>query len=111
MRLSSLFFSLCSRSVVVSGSVVSLVVVASLEDDEAAATADDLDDGFFLRFFSMPAFLAPFSLRPPPADVYSDDGMTGVKEAEINGGRWGCSGGQLPRDDSGDKYYDTMMNA
>lgn len=78
MRLSSLFFSLCSKSVVFPGSAVSFAAVASLEDDEAAATAVDLVEDFFLRFFSMPAFLAPFSLRPPPADVYSDDGMVGV---------------------------------
>ncbi|KAH0207625.1 hypothetical protein KCU99_g7, partial [Aureobasidium melanogenum] len=51
------------------------------------ATAEDLDDDdFFLRFFSMPAFLAPLSLRPPPADVYSDDGMAGVKEVAMEGG-------------------------
>ncbi|KAG9680000.1 hypothetical protein KCU87_g85, partial [Aureobasidium melanogenum] len=74
-------------SVVFSGSVVSLAGVASLELEGAAATAEDLDDDdFFLRFFSMPAFLAPLSLRPPPADVYSDDGMAGVKEVAMEGG-------------------------
>ena len=72
-----------------SGSVaVSLAGVASLEADEAAATAVDLDDDFFLRFLSIPAFLAPLSFSPPPADVYSDEGMTGVKE-----GRFGDDGG------------------
>lgn len=73
-----------------SGSIVSLAGVASLELEVAAATAEDLDDDdFFLRFFSMPAFLAPLSLRPPPADVYSDDGMAGGKEGAMGGGRWG----------------------
>lgn len=66
-RLSSLFFSRCSRSVVVPGfAVSSLAGVASL--DEAAAVDLD-DDDFFLRFFSMPVGLAPLSFRPPPADV------------------------------------------
>ena len=72
-----------------SGSVaVSLAGVASLDADEAAATAVDLDDDFFLRFLSIPAFLAPLSFSPPPADVYSDEGMTGVQE-----GRFGDDGG------------------
>lgn len=67
-RLSSLFFSRCSRSVVFSGfAVSSLAGVASL--DEAAAVVDLDEDDFFLRFFSMPVGLAPLSFRPPPADV------------------------------------------
>jgi hypothetical protein len=70
MRLSSLFFSLCSRSVVVSGSAVSsLAGVASLDEAAVVVTAVNLDDDFFLRFFSMPVGLAPLSFRPPPADV------------------------------------------
>jgi hypothetical protein len=71
MRLSSLFFSLCSRSVVVSGSAVSsLAGVASLDEAAVVVTVVDFDDDdFFLRFFSMPVGLAPLSFRPPPADV------------------------------------------
>ncbi|KAH0358164.1 hypothetical protein KCU83_g59, partial [Aureobasidium melanogenum] len=97
-------------SAVFSGSVVSLAGVASLELEVVAATADDLDDDFFLRFFSIPAFLAPLSFRPPPADVYSDDGMAGVKEVAMEGGRWGCFGRQLLRDDCNDEHYDTVTN-
>ena len=60
-------------SEVLLGSAVSLLsslLLLSL-DATAAVVVDDEDDGcfFFLRFLSMPAFLAPLSFRPPPVDV------------------------------------------
>jgi len=37
--------------------------------------------------------------------------MAGVKEVAMEGGRWGCFGRQLPRDDCDDEHYDTVMDA